>query len=78
MQSLARDFADTEPEFEIVDKLEVDGRVYVPWQEAVEREDRACAAIASAFSFRLPSQPLTFPPDRELEPVRDEVAMSRA
>ena len=45
---------DTELEFEVVDRLEIDGQTYVPWQEAVEREvtvpplDAASAAVPSA------------------------------
>jgi len=58
-------------ELEIVDKLEVDGRIFVPWQEAMEREVIVPPLRPASVIFPLPT-PFDFPAGRELEPVRDE------
>ncbi len=60
-----------EPEFEVVDKLEVGGQTFVPWQEAVERDVSAPPLLPAALFLH---QPLlfTFPSGREFEPLRDE------
>ena len=60
-----------EPEFELVDKLEVDGQTYVPWQEAMEREVAHAAAASSGVlpSIR-PSHVYVSIAERELEPIR--------
>jgi hypothetical protein len=58
-------------ELEIVDKLEVDGQTFVPWQEAMEREVVVLPLHPASVLFALPS-PFDFPARRELEPVRDE------
>jgi hydrogenase maturation protease len=59
-----------EPEFEVVDRLEVSDQTFVPWQEAVERE-AVVPPLHAAAAFH---QPLLFefPAGRELEPLRDE------
>jgi hydrogenase maturation protease len=59
-----------QPEFEPVDRLEVEGRIYQPWQEAIEREvvsgemDPAELASAAPVEFE-------FPEGREFEYLRD-------
>ncbi len=59
-----------EPEFELVDRLEAGGDVFMSWQEAREREvvvlqfDPAASSVRRAVSFE-------FAAGRELEPVRD-------
>ena len=64
------DGADEGEELELVDRLEVDGRVYQPWQEAVERsltyEDLDILTLC-------PSNPMefTFPEGDSVENVRD-------
>ncbi len=58
-------------ELEIVDKLEVNGQAFVPWQEAMEREVVVPPLRPASVLFALPS-PFDFPAGRELEPVRDE------
>lgn len=63
--------ADCGVELEIVDKLEVDGQTFVPWQEAMEREVVVPSLRPASVLFALPS-PFDFPAGRELEPVRDE------
>ena len=61
----------SEPEFEVVDKLEIGGQTFVPWQEAMEREVSAPPLLPAVLS---PHQPwlFTFPAGREFEPLRDE------
>jgi len=63
--------SDTELEFEVVDRLEVDGRTFVPWQEAVEREVAAPPLDTASTLFRRPLL-FEFPSGRELEPLRNE------
>jgi hypothetical protein len=57
--------------FTLVDRLEVDGKVFQSWQEAIERE----VVIPLAFGESLSSEPLlrtfTFPAGRQLEEVCD-------
>src|SRR5271156_6248727 len=62
---------DTESELDLVDKLEVGGQTYVPWQEAVEREVSSPPLHPAAFSFH-PPVPFEFPAGREVEPLRDD------
>ena len=57
-------------ELKIVDKLEVDGQTFVPWQEAMEREVVVPPLRPASVLFALPS-PFDFPAGREVEPVRD-------
>ena len=71
VQSVDEPVADEGIELEIVDKLEVDGRTFVPWQEAMEREVVVPPLRPAAVLFQLPT-PFDFPAGRELEPVRDE------
>jgi hypothetical protein len=60
-----------EPEFEIVDRLEVGGQSFVPWQEALEREVAIPPARATATLLYCPML-FGFPAGRSLEPLRDE------
>jgi hypothetical protein len=64
------DGADEGEELELVDRLEVDGRVYQPWQEAMERS-LACENLDLLTLF--PSNPMefSFPEGDSLENVRD-------
>jgi hypothetical protein len=59
---------DAEPAFDSVERLEVSGRIYHSWQEAVEREivcdELQMGALASPISF-----PFEFAARREVEPV---------
>jgi hypothetical protein len=63
--------ADTHPEFEIVDRLEVSGQTFVPWQEAVEREAVVPPLYAASTPFHRPLL-FEFPSGREFEPLRNE------
>jgi hydrogenase maturation protease len=60
-----------EPEFEVVDGLEVSGQTFVPWQEAVEREAvaRPLHGLSASFHRRLP---FDFPSGREFQPLRNQ------
>jgi hydrogenase maturation protease len=62
---------DTEPPFDYVDRLEVESRVYQPWQEAVEREI-VCDAMDLALPVASASIPFNLAAHREVEPVRGE------
>ena len=71
VQSVDEPVADEGIELEIVDKLEVDGRTFVSWQEAMEREVVVPPLRPAAVLFQQPT-PFDFPAGQELEPVRDE------
>ncbi len=60
-----------EPDYELVDRLEVAGRVYQPWQEAVEREFSQSALDPTSLN---PFSPRTFsfPLRKSFEYLRDE------
>jgi len=60
-----------EPEFEPVDHLKVSGRVYQPWEEAVEREHTSVALDPAALSS-LPLLHLDFPAGKQFEYLHDE------
>ena len=61
----------SEPEFEVVDKLEIGGQTFVPWQEAMEREVSAPPLLPAVLP-PINLGYLTFPSGREFEPLRDE------
>jgi hydrogenase maturation protease len=60
-----------EPDFDLVDRLEVASRVFQPWQEAVERESTFSAMSPASLSAK-PNARLEFPGGREIEYLRDE------
>lgn len=60
-----------EPEFDFVDRLEVGGRVYQPWEEAVEREHTSSLMDPATLSLLSPLY-LTFPAGRRFEYLHDE------
>jgi hypothetical protein len=60
-----------EPEFEIVDRLNVGGQTYVHGQEAAEREVNIPSLHPCSPSFHRSSM-FEFPSGREFEPLRDE------
>jgi hypothetical protein len=59
------------PEFDPVDRLEVNGRIYQPWEEAAEREYTAIALDPSTLSSLSPLH-LAFPAGKRFEYLRDE------
>ncbi len=63
---------DAASEFDLVDRLEVDGRILHPWQEAVEREVASGTARLDTFIPRL-SIPFHFEAGKRYEPVRNEI-----
>lgn len=66
--------ADTEPEFELVEKLIIGDRTYIPWQEATERKRSVSALNPLGQTFRRQS-PFGFNAKRELEPIRNQDGM---
>jgi len=60
-----------EPEFTIVDKLEIGGRTFVPWEEAAEREVIVPALPPGVPSLQQ-SRSFEISAGRELEPLRDD------
>jgi hypothetical protein len=60
------------PEFRLVQRLAVNGGVYQPWQEAVERELTLPVCNIEALTHTPQSQSFTFPAGKELEYLREE------
>jgi hypothetical protein len=63
--------ADREPQFELVPKLAVSDRDYVPLEEAIERKITLQTLHPQQFTANLHSY-FAFPATREVEPLRDE------
>jgi hypothetical protein len=59
------------PEFRLVDKLAVNDRVYLPWQEAVEREVVLPVYNVEALGSRLVPDAFMFPAETQFEHLRD-------
>jgi hydrogenase maturation protease len=59
------------PEFDLVEKLAVNGRVYQPWQEATEREVSLPVYNVEALGYSRASDAFSFPADTEFEYLRD-------
>ena len=59
------------PEFRLVERLAVDGRVYQPWQEAVEREVILPVYNVEALGYRLVPDAFSFPAEKQFEYLRD-------
>jgi hypothetical protein len=62
----------TTPEFRPVERLEVNGRVYQPWQEAIERELCFPLYNIEALSHRRVCDAFSFSTERQFEYVRDD------
>jgi hydrogenase maturation protease len=60
-----------EPAFQIVAALEIGGRLFQTWQEAVEREVDAEELALGELAARPQRLAFAFPPRRDLEPLRD-------
>jgi hydrogenase maturation protease len=58
-------------EYRIVDSLEVDGKIFQTWQEAVERDVNVPGVCLSEISFRPRTYEFSFPSSRTIEPVWD-------
>jgi hypothetical protein len=63
---------DGEPMVDYVDRLKAGGRVYQPWQEAVEREIIASDGLPLRRCYTPISIPFDFAAHKKTEPVRDE------
>src|SRR6202790_2657646 len=59
------------PEFRLVAKLAVNGRVYQPWQEAVEREVMVPVCNVEALGESPITQVFAFPAERQFEHLRE-------
>jgi hypothetical protein len=59
------------PEFRPVERLPLNGRVYQPWQEAVEREVTLPVCNIEALIHTLLSQSFAFPAGKEFEYLRE-------
>ena len=67
-----RDLAPDEmPEFRPVERLAVDGRVHLPWQEAVERDLALPLYNVEALGYRLTPDAFSFPSERRVEYLRE-------
>ena len=59
------------PEYRLVERLAVNGRVYQPWQEAVEREVILPVYNVEALAYRLVPDAFDFPAEKQFEYLRD-------
>ena len=59
------------PEFRLVERLALDGRVYQPWQEAVEREVILPVYNVEALAYRLVPDAFDFRAEKQFEYLRD-------
>lgn len=64
-----------EPGFEIVDRLEVGGRTYQPWQEAVERE-QTYSPIDPHARATFSTKELLYPAGKTFEYLRDDQGLA--
>ena len=64
-----------EPDFTLVDRLEVAGRVYQPWQEAFERE-QVYSDLNPASLSSVAKRTFGFPEERRVEYLRDEAGLA--
>jgi hydrogenase maturation protease len=60
-----------EPDLRPVARLEVNGRVYQPWQEAVEREVALPACNAQAMGYKLAPHAFSFAAEKQIEYLCD-------
>lgn len=63
--------ADDLPEFDPVENLEVDGRTYRPWEEAVEREILVAGLSLTEIAAEPVRKEFSFPSQQRPEPLRD-------
>ena len=59
------------PEVRLVERLAVGGRVYQPWQEAVEREVILPVYNVEALAYRLVPDAFSLPAEKQFEYLRD-------
>jgi hydrogenase maturation protease len=65
-----------QPEFRLVEKLALGGRVYQPWQEAIEREVCLPVYNVEALGHKQVSDAFSFPAERQHEYLRDDTGKS--
>ena len=59
------------PQFRLVETLAVNGRIYRPWQEAVEREVVLPVCKVESLIHNPVTQTFSFPAEKEYEPLRE-------
>jgi hypothetical protein len=59
------------PAFRLVDKLALNGRVYLPWQEAIEREVSLPVYNVESQGYRLFPDAFSFPAETQFEYLRE-------
>jgi hypothetical protein len=60
------------PQFKLVERLEVDGKVFQPWQEAAEREISLQLVYGDTLTLEPSLCEFSFPAGREIEMLRNE------
>jgi hypothetical protein len=58
-----------------VNLFEVDGKIYQPWQEAVEREIVLPFVVGETLGHEASHHEFTFPAGRQLEPIRNKAGL---
>ena len=61
-----------DPEFRLVERLALNGRVYQPWQEAIEREVSMPVYNVEALGYKLVPDAFSFPFEKQFEYLRDD------
>ena len=61
----------SDADFKAVESLEVDGRIFQAWQEAVEREVKVPTLTIGALTPAPRREVFSFPPKQEIEPLRN-------
>ena len=61
---------DEMPEFRLVQRLEVNGRIYLPWQEAIEREVSLPIYNLEGLGYKLMPDAFSFPAETQFEYLR--------
>ena len=59
------------PEFRLVDRFALNGRVYLPWQEAIEREVSLPLYNVEALGYGLLLDAFSFPAEKQFEYLRE-------
>ncbi len=62
---------DVDRRFKLVDRLEVNGKVFLPWQEAVEREVSLQLIYGDSLNVKPSMHQFSFPAGRRVEILRD-------
>ena len=63
------------PEFRLIDRLAVNGRVYQPWQEAVEREVSLPVYNVEGLGYKRMPDAFSFPAEKQFEYLRESTGL---